>query len=569
MDFKYINKVKEKLNTMPDTEIIAYINSKVNENKKEEDMHLKQLAVSFLNNDKIKLEIIKELDEKDRFLAIKSLKNYQDKVQCINEMTEDKWIADFSSELLNPVDQIKILDKILDMEYKMYIVENYKGTDIDILSNIHLVDDEVDKSLLISKTKDDEPKIDIISKLDNEENKVRVVRSLQEDNLKLGYLKQVKEPKERILLITSLKDDNIKKEMLGIEKEKCFKLTIPKEMTVGMEIECEGECSSEILIFDNIISGWETKRDGSLKNGVEIVSPILKNTEKDVEDIYLVCDILKNLDQNVSENCGGHIHIGANYLKSKDSIKNLIELWANNEKIIYMMSNEKNDKMRDGVVTFAEPLSKKIEEELYENNIDYKKLDKEQFIEKLQAIQQAVKVAQREGRRTGINLNNIGDKEKNTVEFRIPNGTLNPRTWIENANLFGNIVATAQRITEIQEKSQKEITDEEKEVLMQFKELKNGQLDEEDRVNLFLDLTMQNEDKQIYYERYRVNKQEFLKNKELNSRLDKKIADRPISFDVQEIGKSTINVSTEDKDRAAEVIRNRMKQREQANEIKK
>ena len=44
---------------------------------------------------------------------------------------------------------------------------------------------------------------------------------------------------------------------------------------------------------------------------------------------------------------------------------------------------------------------------------------------------------------------NVRD-EKNTIEFRLANGTINPEMWIENANLFGGMVAISEELARIQ-----------------------------------------------------------------------------------------------------------------------
>ena len=35
--------------------------------------------------------------------------------------------------------------------------------------------------------------------------------------------------------------------------------------------------------------------------------------EKDIEEVYMTCEMLKQCGQTITERCGGHIHIGADY----------------------------------------------------------------------------------------------------------------------------------------------------------------------------------------------------------------------------------------------------------------
>lgn len=63
------------------------------------------------------------------------------------------------------------------------------------------------------------------------------------------------------------------------------------------------------------------------------------------------------------------------------------------------------------------------------------------FIEKVQKAQGS--------RYCGLNLWNINNG-KDTIEFRISNGTIDPDTWIENARLYGRIVEIAEKLAEIE-----------------------------------------------------------------------------------------------------------------------
>ena len=89
-------------------------------------------------------------------------------------------------------------------------------------------------------------------------------------------------------------------------------------------------------------------QDSSLTDfGVEAISPILTDCKEDIEDVYMMCEMLK--DQEISEKCGGHIHIGSDYLTSKEAYANLYEIWGNTENIMYLISNEAGKAPRRGV----------------------------------------------------------------------------------------------------------------------------------------------------------------------------------------------------------------------------
>ena len=71
-------------------------------------------------------------------------------------------------------------------------------------------------------------------------------------------------------------------------------------MTVGIEIESEGKNSS-VIEGSNIEkkSGWESKGDGSLEDGVEVVSPILSgDNENRTQEVKKICRRLNRLRTN-------------------------------------------------------------------------------------------------------------------------------------------------------------------------------------------------------------------------------------------------------------------------------
>ena len=110
---------------------------------------------------------------------------------------------------------------------------------------------------------------------------------------------------------------------LGVPKT-IKKIELPEKMTVGIEIEVEG-----IRLREELVDGWIAKTERSLPDGTEIVSPILKEHEKDCKDIYGICNLLKQAGGYTNQKCAAHVHIGADYLTTKQSYANFLELWCN------------------------------------------------------------------------------------------------------------------------------------------------------------------------------------------------------------------------------------------------
>ena len=301
---------------------------------------------------------------------------------------------------------------------------------------------------------------------------------------------------------------------------------LPKNMTIGIEIESEGK-NSELIEADSMFyPGWICKHDGSLKNGVEVVSPVLKGDDiNTTNQIQNVCRRLSRLGQNVSERCGGHIHIGADYLTSQKSWQNLIEIWSNSEKVIYTISNKEGEIPRTGVGEYAAPISSAIEELL-----DYGSVE----LNDIEDLRDFVKKAQPNVRYQGINFRNLGTK-MNTIEFRLANGTIDENTWIENINLFGGIVKAAEDLANIQEKNEDERSNEEIAKLQSFENLRNSKLNDKQKVNSLLELAVSTEDRNIYQKRFNINSLLIAINPKIKKSITEKVAKSNVS--INKIGK--------------------------------
>ena len=304
-------------------------------------------------------------------------------------------------------------------------------------------------------------------------------------------------------------------------------ITLPGQMTIGVEIESEGSASRK-EIADTMkksadMGNWELKDDGSLTNGIEVVSPILRSSGTSIYEIYRVCSTLYSLGQTTSERCGGHIHIGADYLTDLQDWKNLRTIWNNTEKILYVISNRKGEIPRAGVLGYAQPISGKDESKQKTINLENES-DLENFIAETKIIQGT--------RYSGINYVNVGEEEKNTIEFRLPNGTLDPTTWIENINLFGGLVRVSHELSEIMLKSAEQRTEEEKKMLYNYKVIQTEQ-DERKVAEALIGLCVSQEQMQTYLDRYDENSELLKKTPEINDGLKGQIRKN-------KIGKKTI-----------------------------
>lgn len=206
-------------------------------------------------------------------------------------------------------------------------------------------------------------------------------------------------------------------------------------ITFGLELEFEKAMIKYIenkLIEKSLHNNWNLKNDSSLKNGAEINSPILKDTSNSWNDLKKVCSIVEN-NATIGLSSGGHIHVGTQVIGSKtESWLNFIKLWSVYENIIYRFVYGDFLNPRSSMVKYASPMAKKFWK-------DYQKLKEYDISYIISKISHT--------RYQSVNFNNVRDfnniSNKNTIEFRCPNGTINPTIWQNNVNLFVNILLYA------------------------------------------------------------------------------------------------------------------------------
>ena len=105
-----------------------------------------------------------------------------------------------------------------------------------------------------------------------------------------------------------------------------------------------------------------------------------------------------------------------------------------------------------------------------------------------------------------LNIMNVNNA-KNTIEFRLSNGTLNGDVWIENIRLYGRTVQIAEELGKIavKMKENKELTEEEK-TKYALKEILKENIPLDGKMEILMHLLFSKEERKVYQERYRINK---------------------------------------------------------------
>lgn len=201
----------------------------------------------------------------------------------------------------------------------------------------------------------------------------------------------------------------------------------------GCEIEFEETnlhaVEHDLGFYTFNLNNWNIKSDMTLINGGEIATPILSNNKECFEDLKKICEIVYKYSKNL-DNCSSHIHIDANYLGSKKNTwSNLFKLWVIFEDVIYRFLYGEFLTERKSIKLYARPIS----------NILVKQVTELENIELYKVISNL-----KDSRNMAINFQNVLDfydfYEKNTLEFRVPNGTFDHIILQNNINFILHLV---------------------------------------------------------------------------------------------------------------------------------
>ena len=533
----------ELLSKLKDELDIVYVAKSIKSDSKKIE------CLEYVTKEKSKTEIIMSLkDEGLKVSVLSQIQNEQERLEVIKTIQDDSLLIKALSylkgesyrarvilRLENDDDKIKLLEDIKKDENRIVIIESLKSDDkkIELLETIK---DEDFRAEIVETLNDDEKKIAQLINFPYEEHRVGIIKSLESDDKKISFLESIgdehfileiirtiKDIDKRIEAITYLKSEsnrlaiansitNPKKKLKALGKinrnyERVYNLIygekaeevegkytsfgLPNNMTIGIEIESVGENHNQL---PDELRGWEGKEDYSIGNkGKEFSSPIMRDTKENVREVYIVNEILKAFGMEVTPKCGGHVHIGADYITTEEGYKQLAELWGNAEEIYYLISNKEGELPRKGIGKFAEPIS-----DMYANE-DLEKIPKDRFIINAKKI-----VGFR--RYNSINFLNVYTA-RNTIEFRLANGTLDGDTWVENIRLFGRTVEIAEDLGQIVGKLERgeELTEDEK-TKYALKEMLKDDAPLDAKMDILMKILFTEEEQEVYYKRYRTNK---------------------------------------------------------------
>lgn len=213
--------------------------------------------------------------------------------------------------------------------------------------------------------------------------------------------------------------EELKKQLLKYKLDYRDTIKIDSNTTFGIEIEMEynkGEnFYKELSSFYE--KGWNLEYESTLINGDEMKSPVLRDNDS-WDDLKKICNILKKY-YTIKKTCGGHIHIGTQILgDEKTNWQNFCKLWSTYENVIYRFTAGEYLNTRKYASCYAKPLAKAIQ---------FYKKENEYSIQGIFTKDKAVSFKK---------VKKFEESFNNTIEFRCPNGTLEPIIWQNNINFL-------------------------------------------------------------------------------------------------------------------------------------
>ena len=209
-------------------------------------------------------------------------------------------------------------------------------------------------------------------------------------------------------------------------------LNVNEDYTFGCEIEYRRVDKFFVDKFLKALPKWQSIIEANIVCGGEIVSPILTNNVQDWKELDTILTYL-NFSKAEDFDTGAHIHIGVDILGSDmEAWKNFLYLYVTFENIIYRFYNGEYINGREKQNSVAYPIDIEMAKKLKENEINDND-DLKDILEQVDRFQ-------------GINFKNVNFDlindciYKNTIEIRIPNGTLKKEIWQNNINFILHLV---------------------------------------------------------------------------------------------------------------------------------
>lgn len=453
------------------------------------------------------LKQIKIEKEMDLMLILRRFTKDENKLLFLGKLKNEQYI----SELI-----VSLKDKNFIKEHFGLLTNNYKLTFLKTLTDeekLPYIEKGYFKCELIASLEN----LDLLFKyfigLKNYDLQKEVITNVKLESLKYELFKVMSISSDKyfemiIYLLNTLNDKNIKLELTSLLKNEGINRAIKsnkeyvdltnvtidmaknvdENISIGIELECSHHLHKSYIALGSILGSWIIKEEGTVTNGVEITSPILHYNEKDLKSLKYICDFLKSNGFEVNPSCGGHIHLGFDYIKSVSHIQLIYYIYVHCEEIFAYMFNKEGTTLREGAKLNAIFIKDNVLNN-FGKYIETKANTLEYFVYLMGNVQK--------DRFTSLNIKNAFSINKNTLEIRIPNGTIDYEDVNLNIILFTRLLQESKYLSE-------NISD--KGVLKKLLILSED-IPIEDKKNYLLDILFADdyELKNIFYDRFETN----------------------------------------------------------------
>lgn len=468
--------------------------------------------LTHINNDEFVIEkydhLKKKLSDKNKCKIICSLENDDNKTKLINDVK----IESLTYQILCTYKSFeKVENYLLSLKdlYQYYLVKLMSEEEIIRL---------LEKNLLIKqilRCTNNKERFNAYFSYLSLKDQIDVLKINPNSEMVLSTYLNIKDmlsEKEKLeILVNILKngDENIKKEAFNYLPNSVIKdiiLTneekhsdenvklyngVSDKVTFGVELESSHKDSLLIKKLGTINSNWILKGDSSIKGGVEIVSPILHYDKKSLMNLKYVCDFMEANNFEVTNECGGHIHIGFDFFDNVKELEMLYMIYGNAQDIFFDICNRKGSIQRPKLLDYAKPITSKLYLAIITHKFD-DNINLNAFVKEMKELQS--------GRFFDINILNAQSKLKNTIEFRFPNGEINYEEVLLNITLIIKLCIAAKKYASIN------CYDEKYSVI----KLLQCETNKDTRKNILFKILFDNDEmlKNIYNERYEANNKE-------------------------------------------------------------
>lgn len=365
-----------------------------------------------IHDDELKMDYIEELESQNlRILLTLSLENMTLRDKILSKINEGV-LTEFYSSSDNREVLLRLMPYIHDEKKKNELMTRAHWFSI-------LTDTEVKRAKEINQLPTVELKID------------EILKNCYSNNMINYLIKKTDNPNHKKILLKKFMnyDRNIRHRFWNnldlvetIDK-------LPESLYFGIEIECFGDASRPMLLDKLTILEYDVKDEFTIPDGIEFTSKLSWNKDH-IDSLYDICAYATQHNLKVDHRCGGHIHFDASYLNTKSAWYWFFYLYSKFESTLFAITNKEGELPRENVFIYSKPLSKK-----YVSTLN--RLEKTSSIEEFKKeVNNLSKV------RLALALS-----KHDTIEFRMPNASLNPKIILENVLLLGNIIVLAKKLS--------------------------------------------------------------------------------------------------------------------------